>query len=76
MVKSFEEIKNKIDTEYSLLFKLYNATYKISHIEDNYYIEQIGINSKKKYNSLEEMFNNYYLYGDTLMELINNIYFF
>lgn len=76
MVKSFEEIRNKIDTEYSLLFKLYNATYKISHIENNYYIEQIGINSKKKYNSLEEMFNNYYLYGDTLMELINNIYFF
>lgn len=76
MVKSFEEIKNKIDSEYSLLFKLYNAIYKISHIEDNYYIEQIGINSKKKYNSLEEMFNNYYLYGDTLMELINNIYFF
>lgn len=73
MVKDFEDIKTKINNEYSLLFKLYNATYKVSFVENVYYIEQIGINSKKMYNTLEHLFNDYYLYGDNLLTLINKI---
>lgn len=76
MVNKFDEIKNKINIECCLLFKLYNATYKISYIENNYYIEQIGINSKKEYKSLDEMFNNYYIYGDNLINLIDKMIFY
>lgn len=66
-------ISNKIKINHSLYFRLYNVLYKIEFINNAFYIKQFGIDNVKKYSTLKELFDNYIIYGNTLIEQINDI---
>ena len=66
-------ISNIINNNHCLYFRLYNVLYKIVFIDNTFYIKQFGVDNEKKYSALKELFDNYIVYGNTLIEQINDI---
>ncbi len=57
------------------VFRLYSMEYVIEQCDDNrivMYAEQYK-NDKHYYNSIEELFNNYRVYNEVIMDNINRI---
>ena len=71
---SYESIKNEFESNSRVKFKLYSLEYLIERVDN--YIQVYAIDyptRKSKYNTLEELFNNFTVYNESLISLINNI---
>lgn len=71
---SYESIKNEFESNNRVKFKLYSLEYLIERVDN--YIQVYAIDyptRKSKYNTLEELFNNFTVYNESLISLINNI---
>lgn len=66
-------ISNKIKTNHYLYFRLLNVLYKITFKNNVFSIQQFGIENVKQYATLKDLFENYIVYGNTLMEHIDDI---
>ena len=70
----YESIKREFETNNRVKFKLYSLEYLIER-EDNY-VQVYAIDyptRKSKYNTLEELFNNFTVYNEPLVTVLNNI---
>lgn len=66
-------ISEKIKNNHYLYFRLLNALYKVTFRNNIFSIEQFGVNNIKQYSTLKDLFNDYIVYGATLMEQIDEI---
>ena len=71
---SYESIKREFETNNRVKFKLYSLEYLIERADN--YVQVYAIDQptrKSRYNSLEELFNNFTVYNEPLITLLNNI---
>lgn len=66
-------ISNKIKVNHYFYFRLLNVLYKISFKNNVFSIQQFGVENIKQYTTLKDLFENYIIYGNTLMEQIDDI---
>lgn len=66
-------ISEKIKNNHYLYFRLLNVLYKITFESNIFSIQQFGVNNVKQYSTLKDLFENYIVYGNTLMEQIDDI---
>ena len=57
----------------AITFRLYNALYRITLSRKKFFIGQDGLDVKYSYSTLEELFNNYTVYGTKLIDSIDDI---
>ena len=71
---SYESIKNEFESNSRVKFKLYSLEYLIERVDNYIQIYAIDYPTRKsKYNSLEELVNNFTIYNEPLVILLNNI---
>ena len=71
---SYESLKADFEKTNSFKFKLYSLEYLIEKADNYIQIYAIDYPSRKsKYNSLEELLNNFTIYNEPLITLLNNI---
>ena len=71
---SYETIKGEFEKDNRLKFKLYSLEYLIEKVDNYIQIYAIDYPTRKsKYNSLEELLNNYTIYNEPLITVLNNI---
>ena len=71
---SYESIKNEFESNSRIKFKLYSLEYLIERVDNYVQVYAIDYPTRKsKYNTLEELFNNFTVYNESLISLINNI---
>ncbi len=71
---NYESIKDEFETNNQLKFKLYSLEYLIEKVDNYVQIYAIDYPTRKnKYNSLEELINNYTVYNEPLITLLNNV---
>lgn len=71
---SYELIKNEFESNSRVKFKLYSLEYLIERVDNYVQVYAIDYPTRKsKYNTLEELFNNFTVYNESLISLINNI---
>ena len=71
---SYESIKNEFESNSRVKFKLYSLEYLIERVDNYVQVYAIDYPTRKsKYNSLEELFNNFTVYNEPLIILIDNI---
>lgn len=71
---SYESIKNEFESNNRVKFKLYSLEYLIEWVDNYVQVYAIDYPTRKsKYNTLEELFNNFTVYNESLISLINNI---
>ena len=66
-------IHNQLLKHQVVVFSLYNALYEISFSSNFFVIHQIGIDVLYQYSSLDELFHQYVVYGDSLLNAIQDI---
>ena len=71
---SYESIKNEFESNSKIKVKLYSLEYLIERVDNYVQVYAIDYPTRKsKYNTLEELFNNFTVYNESLISLINNI---
>ena len=71
---SYESMKNEFESNNRIKFKLYSLEYLIERVDNYVQVYAIDYPTRKsKYNSLEELFNNFTVYNEPLIILIDNI---
>ena len=71
---SYESMKSEFETKNKLKFKLYSLEYLIEKVDNCIQIYAIDYPTRKsKYNSFEELINNYTVYNEPLGTILNNI---
>ncbi len=71
---NFESMKSEFQTNDRIKFKLYSLEYLIEKVDNYIQIYAIDYPTRKsKYNSLEELVNNFTIYNEPLVILLNNI---
>ena len=71
---SYESIKNEFESNSRIKFKLYSLEYLIERVDNYVQVYAIDYPTRKsKYNTLEDLFNNFTVYNESLISLINNI---
>lgn len=74
MFMNISELKTSFETNKKIKFKMYSLDYIIEMVNDKVVIYPIIYESKKNvYNSLDELLNNYLIYGETLIQNENRI---
>ena len=67
-------MKTEFETKGSIKFKLYSLDYLIEKIDNYVQIYAIDYPTRKnKYNTFEELMNNYTVYNEPLITILNNI---
>lgn len=67
-------IDNILNNKKTIKPKIYSLVYVIELIEDYYVIyPKLYDNRKNRYNSLNDMFNSYTIYNESLIDSINRI---
>lgn len=67
-------MKSEFETKNKLKFKLYSLEYLIEKVDNCIQIYAIDYPTRKsKYNSFEELINNYTVYNEPLGTVLNNI---
>ena len=67
-------MKSEFETKNKLKFKLYSLEYLIEKVDNCIQIYAIDYPTRKsKYNSFEELINNYTVYNEPLGTILNNI---
>jgi hypothetical protein len=57
----------------SITFYLYNARYTIEIKNNNYILKASGSNYIHIYKSIKDLFSNYLVYGESLIELLQDM---
>ena len=71
---NYESMRNEFDSNNRIRFKLYSLEYLIERVDNYVQVYAIDYPTRKsKYNTLEELFNNFTVYNEPLISLINNI---
>lgn len=71
---SYETFKEKFEVNKKIKFKLYSLEYLIKKIDNYVQIYAIDYPTRKsKYNSLEELINNFTVYNEPLITSLNKI---
>lgn len=71
---SYESIKNEFESNSRVKFKLYSLEYLIERVDNYVQVYAIDYPTRKnKYNSFEELINNYTVYNEPLITLLNNV---
>ena len=71
---SYESIKNEFESNSKIKFKLYSLEYLIEKVDNYIQIYAIDYPTRKsKYNSFEELINNFTVYNEPLIRILNNI---
>lgn len=67
-------MKNEFETNNRIRFKLYSLEYLIERVDNYVQIYAIDYPTRKsKYNSFEELLNNFTIYNEPLIEIAKNI---
>ncbi len=66
-------IKKRLQEQYIVFFRLYNALYRISISNNLFFIRQEGMEIVYSYDSLKSLFCNYVVYGFSLIDLLDDI---
>lgn len=66
-------IATRLKEQHIATFRLYNALYKITLSTNGYSIHQEGLEISYHYHTLKELFEQYIVYGDPLIDLIKDI---
>lgn len=67
-------MKNEFELYNHIKFKLYSLEYLIERVDNYVQVYVIDYPTRKsKYNTLEDLFNNFTVYNEPLITLINNI---
>lgn len=64
---------NILNSKHEITFYLFNVKYYIKYTDQEYLIKQESLDNFKTYPSLFDLFNNYYVYGVCLKELLQNM---
>ena len=71
---NYESIKNEFESNSRVKFKLYSLEYLIERVDNYVQVYAIDYPTRKsKYNTLEELFNNFTVYNESLASQINKI---
>ena len=71
---SFETMKTEFERNGSIKFKLYSLDYLLERTDNYVQIYAIDYPTRKRqYSSFEELMNNYTVYNEPLITLINSI---
>lgn len=67
-------MKNEFETNKKIKFKLYSLEYLIERVDNYVQVYAIDYPTRKsKYNSFEELMNNFTIYNEPLITLLINI---
>ena len=71
---TINEMQSLFDTQNKLHFKLYSLEYLIEKADNYIQIYAIDYPTRKsKYNSFEELMNNFTVYNEPLVTLLSNV---
>jgi len=71
---NYESMKNEFETNNQIKFKLYSLEYLIERVDNYVQVYAIDYPTRKsKYNSFEELMNNFTIYNEPLITLLINI---
>ena len=71
---NIEKIKSLLQENSEVKFKLYSLEYIIELIDDKYTIYPVLYSNRKyTYNSLKELFNNYQIYNESIINDLDRI---
>lgn len=71
---SYESIKSEFETNNIIKFKLYSLEYIVERVDNYVQVYAIDYPTRKsKYNTLEELFNNFTVYNEPLITLLSNV---
>ena len=71
---SYESIKNEFESNSRVKFKLYSLEYLIERVDNYVQVYAIDYPTRKsKYNTLEELLNNFTVYNEPLITLLSNV---
>ena len=71
-----EQLSSMLNEKGVIKFKLYSLDYTIEKTRSDIviYVDSYKDNKKTHYATLEELLNNYNVYNEPLIDLLNNIY--
>ncbi len=72
---SYESIKSEFEKNNKVKFKLYSLEYLIERVDN--YVQIYAINyptRKSKYNSFEDLIDNYTVYNEALSTILDKIF--
>ena len=70
---SYESMRTEFDSSNRLKFKLYSLEYLIEKVDNYVQIYAIDYPTRKsKYNTLEELVNNFTIYNEPLVTILNS----
>ena len=64
---------NRLQEDHIIYFRLYNATYQIKLEQAGITIHQQGLEVTYPFENLRQLFENYVVYGDKLIDCMNDI---
>lgn len=71
--KIINNIVNILKEKGFVNFYLHNVTYTIMKDKDEFIIKQSGCDNIHKFKSITDLFQYYYVYGDSLIESLEDI---
>ena len=71
---SYESIKNEFESNSRVKFKLYSLEYLIERVDNYVQVYAIDYPTRKsKYNTFEEVMNNFTVYNEPLVTILDNV---
>ena len=71
--EKIEILARRLQEEHVVCFRLYNALYTITFIQGRLCIRQDGLDICYYFSSLQELLQHFVVYGNTLLESIQDI---
>ncbi|MCI6265446.1 MAG: hypothetical protein MR598_01200 [Erysipelotrichaceae bacterium] len=71
--KIIKDMVYLLDRQGYISFYLHNVKYTIIHVDNEFIIKQSGCNNLIRFNEITDLFQNYKIYGDSLIESLEDI---
>lgn len=73
LINNLDKMEKNLNSNKKVSFYLLNTKYTISLSNNKINITNSGVNQFKKFNTIDELFNSYYIYGRNLMDYLDDI---
>ena len=73
LINNLDKMEKNLNSNKKVSFYLLNTKYTISSNEGKIIINNSGFESIRKFNTIDELFDDYYLYGRNLTDYLDEI---
>lgn len=73
LINNLDKMEKNLNSNKKVSFYLLNTKYTISISNNKINITNSGFSQFKQFNTIDELFNNYYIYGRSLIDYLDEI---